>query len=889
MTTRPSRPWLLPALIALFAALGGLAANWIAADLQETLKPVRWFVWGLFAISTVAAIGLAIREARRPADPASGGRQAAKQYEEQRRRYLQRIAADLRFLPLTAVDIKAASAETPVEDRLPLADVYVALDTKTSVPVARKEAQTAALGRPDERPLPALEAVAQTPRLVLVGEPGGGKSTFVNHLAFCLANAELDRKGRWLERLPDWPADATDLLPLPVALRNLAAWLRKASDPPRKTGLLLAYLQFWLQENGLADCFDMLCDGLPDGTAILLLDGLDEVPVQPEVLGRIKEMINDLPTAYPAARVVVTCRVLSYQDKRWHLPDAQWPAVAELAPLDEPKIDAFITAWYRQLASMRERSSQDAETSAAKLSRAVRREDLRRLARNPLLLTTMAVVHTRKNELPDARVLLYRDVVDLLLSRWEAVKLKGEAGETTWRRLLTEAGLQDIDVQQALWRLAYDVHAQLPADADREATADVTMAALEKALGDLHPQHSQDWADQVVAVMNERAGLLVEVVPGQTYRFPHRTFQEYLAACHLSRQRDFVDQARQLAGTGAFWREVILLAVGNLVQDGRDEPLLLVDELCPTTPPAGDPGWRQVWLAGQALLDIGLARAQRRDLGAQLVTRVRDQLTYLITHDCLTPRERAEAGSVLSAVGDARNFDAWVLVRAGEFTMGSDDAPYADEKPAHTVWAGDFRIGAYPVTNAQYEAFVRATNHAPPKHWRGHQAPVELRNHPVVNVSWHDANAYCAWRTQAEGRLVRLPTEAEWEKAARGTDGRTWPWDNTFDPMKCNMNQTGIGDTSPVGIFAAGRSPYEVFDLAGNVWEWTRSAWGEKFDYPYRADDGREDQSRTDVRRVLRGGSFIADDDFVRCAYRAGNDPGALGSNVGFRVVAPGL
>ncbi|MFZ2517152.1 MAG: hypothetical protein WA089_00475, partial [Anaerolineae bacterium] len=156
MTTRPSRPWLLPALIALILAIGNLAANWVAADLQETLEPVRWLVWAAFAISLVAAIVIAVREARRPADPAPGGRQAAKQYEEQRRRYLQRIAADLRFLPLTAVDIKAASAETPAEERLPLADVYVALDTKTRVPVndpaGRKEARQEALGRPDERP-----------------------------------------------------------------------------------------------------------------------------------------------------------------------------------------------------------------------------------------------------------------------------------------------------------------------------------------------------------------------------------------------------------------------------------------------------------------------------------------------------------------------------------------------------------------------------------------------------------------------------------------------------------------------------------------------------------------------------------------------------------------
>ncbi|MFZ1402287.1 MAG: SUMF1/EgtB/PvdO family nonheme iron enzyme [Anaerolineae bacterium] len=248
---------------------------------------------------------------------------------------------------------------------------------------------------------------------------------------------------------------------------------------------------------------------------------------------------------------------------------------------------------------------------------------------------------------------------------------------------------------------------------------------------------------------------------------------------------------------------------------------------------------------------------------------------------------------MLSALGDPRDFDVLLPVPAGEFTMGSNDR-YDSEKPAHPVWVGDFRIGAYPVSNAQYEEFVLATQREPPLHWRGPRAPIELRNHPVVYVGWDDANAYCAWRSRQEGRELRLPTEAEWEKAARGTDGRTWPWGNTFDAMKCNMGETGIGDTSPVGIFAAGRSPYEVFDMAGNVWQWTRSAWGEdwqkpEFGYPYRADDGREDQSRTNVHRVVRGGSFILNDAYVRCASRVGLPPGARHNVVGFRVVAPGL
>ena len=194
--------------------------------------------------------------------------------------------------------------------------------------------------------------------------------------------------------------------------------------------------------------------------------------------------------------------------------------------------------------------------------------------------------------------------------------------------------------------------------------------------------------------------------------------------------------------------------------------------------------------------------------------------------------------------------------------MGSDKKKdklaYDNETPQHTLYLPEYRIARVPVTVAQFAAFVGATGHkttaevqgsawnwtgsewkeikgADWAHPRGPQSDVRAKqDHPVTCVSWHDAVAFCKWAG------VRLPTEAEWEKAARGTDGRIWPWGNR-EPNSgvCNFNMT-VGDTTPVGRYPDGKSPYGLLDVAGNVWEWTSSLWGKdvskpEFGYPYDA------------------------------------------------------
>jgi serine/threonine-protein kinase len=237
-----------------------------------------------------------------------------------------------------------------------------------------------------------------------------------------------------------------------------------------------------------------------------------------------------------------------------------------------------------------------------------------------------------------------------------------------------------------------------------------------------------------------------------------------------------------------------------------------------------------------------------------------------------------------------------VYVPAGEFQMGSEDGE-DDEKPVHTVYLDAFWIDQTEVTNAMYAKCIDARACDPPDSLKSYSRDsyygnLAFDNYPVIYVSWNDAKAYCEWADR------RLPTEAEWEKAASWDDKtqthRVYPWGNEFDCQKGNFddetlmdkevvpggeNCDGFTQTAPVGSFSSGASYYDVFDMAGNNREWVSSLYQS---YPYNATDGREDMSSTEAEaRVLRGGAW--DNTDIRSTFRFWHGPENSGFNVGFR------
>jgi sulfatase modifying factor 1 len=253
----------------------------------------------------------------------------------------------------------------------------------------------------------------------------------------------------------------------------------------------------------------------------------------------------------------------------------------------------------------------------------------------------------------------------------------------------------------------------------------------------------------------------------------------------------------------------------------------------------------------------------------------------------------------------------FALIPAGDFVMGSDDSE-PDERPAHRVHLDDFLLAVHPVTNAEYRRFVRETGHrAPaiyelplvvtaggaerersfrtngqPYVWLDSDAPQDRLDHPVTLVRWEDAIAYCAWLSGATGRMIRLPTEAEWEKAARGgVEGKRYPWGDSIDRQKANFlddpsAKTGQG-TTPCRSFAA--NAYGLFDMAGNVWEWVQD-WHSVSYYatsPLHAPAG----PREGTLRVVRGGSWLASDTrMLSCSHRHKVPPDTYSYGIGFRV-----
>jgi formylglycine-generating enzyme required for sulfatase activity len=349
---------------------------------------------------------------------------------------------------------------------------------------------------------------------------------------------------------------------------------------------------------------------------------------------------------------------------------------------------------------------------------------------------------------------------------------------------------------------------------------------------------------------------------------------------------------------------VALLAGAKAARGTASAVWSLVDALCyrdlSDDEAQSEPDAWGALLAGQALVESAdLDKVSERN--RVKVERVQAHLVHVMEEGQLPAVERAAAGRALAKLGDPRRGVglredglpdiAWCEVTAGPFLMGEGDNQHRNE----TITEG-YLISRYPVTNAQFEAFVRAGGYQEGLYWReaieegywndgaikarwdnkpytapeDYGEPYNLHNHPVVGVTWYEAVAFCRWLTEVlrkqgglgEGEEITLPSEAQWEKAARGTDGRVYPWGSKSDPERANYEDTGIGTTSAVGCFSGGKSPYEVEDASGNVWEWIRD------------DPG-----------VVRGGSFDYSAGFVRCAARLSWNPNSRNGYLGFRVV----
>jgi formylglycine-generating enzyme required for sulfatase activity len=846
--------------------------------------------------------------------------------------YLHALVTDLAGLKLGEIDTSAdQTRQTPLQ----LADVYVPLDTTLHIPEDATLAQWLSRERDRQRddihaqrPVSALEAVSEHRELTVLGKPGSGKSTFGASVLLAVAQA-WQGHGDQMARLGEtWAHGA--LLPIRVILRRFAEQLAPG-DKAARAGDVWAFIAHDLDAGGYGlstDAMKYVQRIARTQGALILLDGLDECgnsASRERVLGAVRELMR---TAGPQCRFVLTARPYAW-------PSGPDPArgVYALADLDDAQIEQFIHRWYAALVERKWRSPGEAERKVGDLLAARHRPDLLPLARNPLLLTLMATLHTNRGRLPDDRADLYNESVDLLLLRWNR-----QIGAD--KALLDELAIPSLklsDLREVLEELAFKVHEQ---NVGKEGTADIGEDRLVRAFRPLL-NNSKDKGDVVVDYIEKRAGLLVgqgEKDGERQFTFPHRTFQEFLAACHLAAQDDFPAKCAQLARTAPAHWQIVLPLAARLAKAERGASA--ADELIGGSsiaefrdrrqPDTTD--WGCALLAGNQLLEIGLGAIHKSERTRAITTRVAGWLAASLPmhpdDGGASAVERAETGDVLAALGDPR-FDpqrfhlpaddmlGFVRIPAErEFRIGTrkadakrveeiiDAAVRGYEINDSPVPTPELYIARYPVTVAQFRAFVEATGFE----MGDAEALRDPDSRPMRWVSWRDARAYCDWLNKmlaaspvlegiAVARLVRegrwrieLASELEWEKAARGgLPDAIYSWGDTPDANRANYDDSGIGDTSTVGCFPA--NGFGLHDMIGNVWEWTRSLWGKRysepdFPYPYDPDDRKREFLDADEEFwVMRGGSWNTYRGEARCAYRSRNPPYLRVSYLGFRVV----
>ena len=742
----------------------------------------------------------------------------------------------------------------------------------------------------------AATVVVQHDRLVLLGDPGSGKSTFVRHLAWGLAERALH-------------GDATAALPVILPLRTLAGCLSQGGPLPLA---VLAALRAAIAECCVQQADDVLESALAVPAALLLLDGLDEVPLEATARSADRETtlraVQAFLRLHRGARALITCRTRAFDNGL--RAALGWP-VETLAPFTLGQVRYFARAWYAELAA----KGQVAQAQVARLGEALpaaitnpQRTRLREMAETPLLLTMMALVLANEGELPRDRPQLYQRILLLLLGQWDKTGKQGQS-------LFEAAGLPDWGSERILPlldRLSYEAHRDVRSEDGRGR---IGRGDLYVALLDFFTQaraaQPGEAARVALAYVEQRSGLLSADGP-QSYAFAHLTLQEYCAGRYLALNEEpptgstlppdpvALAMGHRVADR---WREPIMLGAGLMRQ--RDLDALLC-ELIDREEKDAIIWYRDLILAAEIGRD--------RDWGYLSTGRVvkvvahqwalRGGLVALLADSAqpLPVGERVRAGFLLGDLGDSRfpvTVEEWraelaragqprsyfCWVRAGEYIIGSSDHdPDANdnEKPQHTVTLDQpFLIARYPVTNEQWSVWVAQGGKASTY---DDDSDLNHRNQPVVGVSWTMVKAFCAWLSGQLGVTVRLPSEAEWEVAAAYAERgqrRRYPWGDEWrdDHAATEENQEarGVAYSVPVGCYPAGAAPCGAMDMAGNVWEWTADVWQS---YP-----GAEKGFTEGDGRAVRGGSSYNDRTNVRCGARGRSYLSIVSYSNGFRVV----
>jgi formylglycine-generating enzyme required for sulfatase activity len=789
------------------------------------------------------------------------------------------------FVPLRLRDMRAEEEARRKMDRF-----------ASMKPAIREQAEEA-------KPVEIGELLNRYPKFVLVGPPGCGKTTLLSRVALAFAEGRAEGDLGWKGK---------KLFPIFLRLRNFGAFLKQNRDEFSEPsfGALIAYLENLSRDGDrirlTADFFDRR---LAEGNCLVLMDGLDEVSdLRSEVAGHVDAFV----TRYGSKGNYfgLASRPRGYESVERQLRPVGL-SVAEVNPLDLNGIHQLMGNLLLLIEPEAARRAEDLE----ELTRAIgSSEELTRIAGTPLFCSALVQVFKYHGaRLPNRRVDVFDEIVDLLLGHWHAQQTRYLSDA---EQLAMDDGtgrsygevMKAVNVKRTrLSRLALYMQETHQAEIPAQEAQTVLFEYLKVRERVPDDDTAQQWAENFLINSHERSGLLVERDPG-VYSFLHKGFMEYLAATALAVQnKAVVDTLLPLVTdrTAFEWWEQVVLLVGahsRTPEYVREELITRILETARTFPPDSENRLRHEIVAGTLARDMG------DDLPAAYIKEVETVLFDGAVNTSVLIDWRASAADTLDELG----------YNPGDlFTF---------------VSMSDFAISKYPITNFQYERFLQSDfnnksywiglpkfdekskemketwGDVPwdwlqkesqnkdndfqdgallPRYWRDPRFGIARRNAPAVGISWYEASAYCKWLLEnwenldegkqglAKPKLIRLPLEKEWAIAAGGEDPEDrYAWDKKGATTKiedlprfANTNKSGINRTTPVWMYPQGESTKGVMDMSGNVWEWQAN---------YR-----------DLKNGwlgLRGGSWDYYAGFARVAIRFNLRPLSWFNYVGFRV-----
>ncbi|MCP4253063.1 MAG: SUMF1/EgtB/PvdO family nonheme iron enzyme [Candidatus Scalindua sp.] len=672
-----------------------------------------------------------------------------------------------------------------------------------------------------ERQIDIEELIGKSESLLIEGHPGSGKTTLLKHLAYALTQNKTIQ-------------DLEGYLPLLIFLKDTKDFLESNKDikPSATTAKKILSSYYNVEEKGIdMETIEAFCGAKK---TLLLLDGLDEI--KPEFRDIIVKSFADYRIKHKGVKVVLSGRPHGIDGAAI---DRFGKGHVKILSLNMEQIEVFIKKWFHHIYA--KSSSLGGKTAEGMISEIRTHPAIERLIDNPLMLTAICILYHDGKVLPGQRAELYKKFVDNML----------------YRRF------KDPEkVREFLMTLAFEMHSKGVKGEGRNST----IAVLRKTYNRQDKETEKDYRNRIEKLFDDiepNCGLL-KLEDGE-YQFWHLTFQEYLTARYIiDDSTDYIADIDQHWGND-WYNEVIELYIGSLSIENRNMANKIVENIVNKDDKQPYKKWL---LASRSMIDLHKARRN-----SEVLEKVRERLLDVIG-DNIKPEELVEAGEILGWLGDTRDLKEFVKIPGGKFKLAKGTA---DIKP--------LEISKYPVTNRWFEEFINAggykkeeywskegkkwldnNNSEHPKFWNDRKW--KCPNSPVVGVSWYEVYAFTRWLTieLKDGYEYRLPDENEWEAVAAGTVGWKYPWGDKWDKDRCNNDEIGIDKTSSVGIFNDGKTPEGIFDMSGNVWEWTSSYY-----------DNKEDAF------VLRGGSWNNGSDFCRCANRDFNIPYSRGYYIGFR------